>query len=52
MKREIVKLAKETAKFLDLDDVGDLTKQDIQFIAEVLEIDVLQVQDVLFNSEF
>jgi hypothetical protein len=52
MKREIVKLAKETAKFLDLDDVGELTKQDIQFIAEVLEIDVLQVQDVLFNSEF
>jgi hypothetical protein len=52
MKREIIKLAKETAKFLDLDDVGDLTKQDIQFIAEVLEIDVLQVQDVLFNSEF
>ena len=52
MKREIVKLAKETAKFLDLDDVGDLTKQDIQFIAEVLEIDVLDVQDVLFNSEF
>ena len=52
MKREIVKLAKETAKFLDLDDVGDLTKQDIQFIAEVLEIDVLEVQDVLFNSEF
>jgi hypothetical protein len=52
MKREIVKLAKETVKFLDLDDVGDLTKQDIQFIAEVLEIDVLQVQDVLFNSEF
>jgi hypothetical protein len=52
MKREIVKLAKETVKFLDLDDIGDLTKQDIQFIAEVLEIDVLQVQDVLFNSEF
>jgi hypothetical protein len=52
MKREIVKLAKDTVKFLDLDDVGDLTKQDIQFIAEVLEIDVLEVQDVLFNSEF
>ena len=52
MKKEIVKLAKDTAKFLDLDDVGDLTKLDLQFIAEVLEIDVLEVQDVLFNSEF
>lgn len=52
MKKQIVKLAKDTAKFLDLDDVGELTEQDIQFIAEVLEIDVAEVQDVLFNSEF
>jgi hypothetical protein len=52
MKRKIVKMAKEMVSVLELDDIGELTKSDIDFIAEVCKVDVLDVQDVLFNSEF
>ena len=34
MKRKIVKMAKEMVSVLELDDIGELTKSDIDFIAE------------------
>jgi len=52
MKRKIVKMAKEMVNLLDLEDVGELTNSDIELIAETCNVSVLDVQDVLFNSEF